>query len=405
MSSTLLSANTLKLRPAFLRTFGKRWLHKKLQSRLAAHPRLYLACLTPLALLGYLFLLFFPLSSVVLIGQIASSWSVQSSLNLPTETLIQLLAGIAAICFSLPVFHLRFKIPSAYQLDSSDIPTLEKTINKLCQIYRIRHFSKILFDENLDIQVINASKLAWPFSRKRTLIIGLPILLCYSPTQVYILLARRIGQASGRDHIMLLWLNTLNKTWLQYTEALTRMSILALPLARVFKFYSQLLQSCSLYANQLQELAADRYALEVANDQDMVELFSQTIITENFLQQKYWPKIDQLAQRKPCPGYLPYANMSKVIRNGLMPEYIKTWIQTALRDPTPSLQQASLLNRLHNIGHEKVRPPQRLQKTAATHYLSKAILTQTIAEFDQRWLNSQQGSTKKPATSVIKKHK
>ncbi len=384
-----MQSETLKLRPAFLRTFGKKQVLRQIESWLTAHPRIYLTGLTPLALLGYLLLLFFPLSSVVLIGHIASSWSLQNSLSMPTETLVQLLAGIAAIGFSIPLFRLRFKTPHGLQLDSSDIPALYKTIAELCQIYHINNFEKIILDEAMDIRVVNPSKLAWPFNRKRILIIGLPVLLCYSPIQLHAMLARRIGQVSGRDGFLLLWLNNLNETWQQYRNALKQSSILALPMATVFQIYARLLQVSSQFANHLHELAADRYALNVANDRDMAELFSQTIITENFLQQKYWPKIHQLAQRKPSPGYLPYANMSKVLRNGLTPEDIQNWLKTALHHPLTCLSQPSLTSRLRNIGYEKPRPPQRIQQSAGAHYLSKAILAQSIDEFDQRWLHEQ----------------
>ena len=384
-----MQSETLKLRPAFLRTFGKKQLLRQIESRLGAHPRIYLTGLTPLALFGYLLLLFFPLSSVVLTGHIASSWSLQNSLAMPTETLIQLLAGIAAIGFSIPLFRLHFQTAYGQQLDTSDIPALYKTISELCQTYHINNFEQIILDEGLDIRVINPSKLAWPFNRKRILIIGLPVLLCYSPVQVHAMLARRIGQTSGRDGFLLLWLNTLNQTWQQYRRALEQGSILALPMAAVFQIYTRLLQLCGLFANQLHELAADRYALDVANDRDMAELFSQVIVTENFLQQKYWPKIHQLAQRKPSPGYLPYANMSKVLRNGLTAEDIQNWLKTALRHPLTHLQQPSLTNRLRNIGHEKPLPPQRIQQSAGSHYLSKAILTQIVDGFDQRWLDAQ----------------
>jgi len=384
-----MQSETLKLRPAFLRTFGKKQLLRQIESWLGAHPHIYLTSLTPLALLGYLLLLFFPLSSVVLIGQLASSWSLQNSLGMPTESLTQLLAGIAAIGFSIPLFRLRFQTPHGQQLDTSNIPALYKTIAELCHIYHINNFEKIILDDGLDIRVINPSKLAWPFNSRRILIIGLPVLLCYSPVQVHAMLARHIGQTSGRDGFLLLWLNNLNQTWQQYRNVLEQGSILALPMATVFRIYARLLQVSSLFANHLHELAADRYALDVANDRDMAELFSQTIVTEKFLQQKYWPKIHQLTRRKPSPGYLPYANMSKVLRNGLTPEDIQSWLKTALRHPVTCLHQPSLTKRLHNIGHEKLLPPQRIQQSAGAYYLSKAILAQIVEEFDQRWLREQ----------------
>lgn len=383
-------SDTLKLRPIFSRVFDKDWLLGKLQSLLIAHSRIYLISLTPLALLGYLLLLIFPLSSVLLIGQIASSWSLQASLSIPSETLIQLLAGIAAVAFSLPLFSLRFKTPLGQKIDSNDIPTLYKTITELCQTYHINHFQHILLDDSLDIRVVKLSKLAWPFKGKRILIIGLPVLLCYSPEQVHAMLARRIGQTSGRDQFLLLWLNSLNETWQQYSNALAKGSILALPIATMFKLYTQLLQAYAQFAYYLHELTADRYALDVANDQDMAELFSQTIITEKFLQQKYWPKIHQLAQRKSSPEYLPYANMSKVLQNGLTRDDIQNWLKKALHYPTISLRQASLTNRLHNIGYEKPRPPRRIAQTAGKHYLSNTILMQAVNEFDQRWLHRSQ---------------
>ncbi len=385
-----MQTETLKLRPVFLRSFGKKQLLRQVESLLAAHPRIYLTLLTPLALLGYLLLIFFPLSSVVLIGQLASSWSLQSSLSMPQEPLIQLLAGLAALGFSLPLFRLRFDIGKGYLLESNDIPDLHKTITELCQTYHLNNIDKILLDESMDIRVINDSKLASPINAKYSLIIGLPVLLSYSPSQFHAILARRIGQAGGRDQFFLLWLNHLNETWRDYAKALAQGSLLALPLATLFCIYSRILQNSNQFAHQLYELAADRYALEVTNDQEMAELFSQIIITENFLQNKYWPKIKQLSRRSPSPNYPPYANMSKVIRNGLLAEDIQNALKKAWHYPDVRLQQPSLLTRLHNIGYEKPRAPRRMAKSAGAHYLSKTILRQLIDEFDQRWLTRMQ---------------
>lgn len=379
----------LKLRPLFLRTLNLKLVRNTLESLLTAHPRIYLASLTPLALFGYLLLLFFPLSSVVLIGHIVSSWSLQTSLSMNTEALIQLLAATAAIAFSIPLFRLHFTSAQGSPLDRNDIPELDKSIAELCQTYRINNFDEILLDESLSIQVVSRSKLAWPFKSKHTLIIGLPVLLSYSPAQFHAMLATRIGQASGRDHFLLLWLNSMNTTWQQYSHALTQGSLLALPLASLLRIYSRLVNAYAQFAQQLYELAADRYALDVTNDQDMAELFSQTIINQKFLQEKYWPKIAQLAQRKSSNNYLPYTNMSKVLRNGLLADDIKFWLKAALQNPDCTLREPTLIKRLLNIGYEKPRPPRRLQQCAGSHYLSKAILKQSIDEFDQRWANRQ----------------
>ncbi|VAX07028.1 hypothetical protein MNBD_GAMMA25-743 [hydrothermal vent metagenome] len=382
--------DTLKSFPTFLRGFGKNQGLKQLESQLAAHPRIYLTALTPLALSGYLLLLLFPLSSVLLIGQIVSSWTLQNSLSMPIATLIQFLAGIAALGFSLPLFNLHFKTPEGQTLDNNNIPALAKIIAELCQRYHITRIENIILDNSADIRIINSSKLAWPFKGKHTIIIGIQTLLCYSPAQFHAMLARRIGQASGRDHFLLLWLNSLNKTWQQYDTALNQASLLALPLAMLFRLYSRLLQMASQFAHQLYELAGDRYALDVTNDQDMAELFSQTIITENFLQTKYWPKIKELKQRTLAADYLPYTNMSKVIRNGLLPKDIQNCLKQAWHYPDARLQQPSLLTRLHNIGYEKPRPPGRLSKSAGTQFLSKAIFTQIIEDFDSRWEKNKQ---------------
>lgn len=379
----------LKLRRPLPGLPGSAALRERLTAWLLEHPKSCLAVITPLALTGYLLLLLFPASGVILLGQFIGDWSLQNSLQLPPERLLQLLAGLAALLFSLPLWRLQLPRPGGQALAREEMPELDKTLSALCQHYHTAPVDSVIIDERMDMRLLNQSKLAWPFAGPRTLVIGLPLLLCCSPGQFHALLARCIGRYSKRESFLLLWIACLEQTWRDYARALSRSGVLGLPLAGLFRLYNRLLRPFTGLARHWHELAADRSALELVNDQDMAELFSWDVVLPHFLQTKYWPKVRQLARRETAGRYPPWASMRKVVRNGLQQEHVRHAIQNAFRQAAPGLRQPSLQARLHNIGHENPRPPRRPQEDAGRHYLSASALENIIAARDQAWQQGQ----------------
>ncbi|MDH5601742.1 MAG: hypothetical protein OEY78_10610, partial [Gammaproteobacteria bacterium] len=126
--------------------------------------------------------------------------------------------------------------------------------------------------------------------------------------------------------------------------------------------------------------------LDIVNESDMAEciVYEEALLT--FLKTKFWPKIYHMARRTKTPEFMPYSQMSKVVKAGITNEEISTAVQAALKlGMHTATQEPSLTKRLNHLGRAKPVPPKRLTKTAAEYYLG-TNLGKIIQLFDKRWL-------------------
>jgi hypothetical protein len=137
---------------------------------------------------------------------------------------------------------------------------------------------------------------------------------------------------------------------------------------------------------QKEELEADSYGMDLVNHSDMVECIVYEEVVAEFLKNKYWPKIYHMAKRSGTPEFLPYSQMTKVIKAGISNEEISQSVQAALKaELNVSSFMPTLPVRLNHLGHAKPLPPKRLGTTAAEILLGNAQ-AKIIEMFDKRWL-------------------
>ena len=361
---------------------------RALDSLASRQPVIYRGLVSLFALAGYLLLVLFPLIALIgllgLPGQLQTIQGWQDGLWFGLNALIVLLAA----ALSVPLFQIRFAMPKGMEINPQNAPKLSQEIEGLRQEFKNPGIHSVILREGFGIHVVSTPRFKLPVLYRNTLVIGLETLLSLPPAQVKSLLARRVGQLSGIHHRYINWLARLRKIWPQYQQAFRLLrGPLSWPLRWLFALYAPFYSALSFYVARQDELEADRYALDLANDAELAGLFSQLVITETFLKHRFWPKITQLAQRSGTPEHLPYASLAAVLRRGMSRDDIQNWIKTAFetssdnRNPAPLRRQ-----RLDNIGHHKPVPPRALRETAADLYFDPAVMQKIIAKFDQHWL-------------------
>jgi len=219
------------------------------------------------------------------------------------------------------------------------------------------------------------------------LIIGLPVLLTMSPLYFRALLARRIGQFSTKHTPVTTRLYFLCDIWMQFASSSKHSkNHFAKALGYYFQIYSPLYQKMLMPLLQDEELEADSYGMDIVHESDMAECIVYEEVVAHFLKTKFWPKIYHMAKRTKTPEFMPYSQMTKVIKAGITDDEISTTVQAALKlgmntaTPLPSLSK-----RLNHLGRAKPVPPKRLSKTAAEYYLGSSLV-KIIQLFDKRWL-------------------
>ena len=352
------------------------------------YPRLSFSISVSVALFGILFLLMFPFLLLTLPSELYDTVIHAKELKDWIDAVILLtLIGLSG-AFIWAIYKLKFSLPTGLDVTAEKFPHLFKLIEELRDEFGKPGIDRIILRDKYDIRVIKTPRSGMPFLNTRTLIIGLPVLQTMSPLYFRALLARRIGQLSTQHTPVTTRLYFLNDIWQQFNKSCKHSkNVFTKVLSYFFQLYSPLYQKLLMPLLQEEELEADSYGMDLINDRDMVECLVYEEVVTHFLHRKFWPKIYHLAKRSKTPEFLPYSQITKVIKAGITDDEISETIQAALKlevnHPAP---MPSLMGRLNHLGHSKPLPPKRLSKTAAEYYLGSS-LGKIIELFDKRWLS------------------
>jgi len=350
-------------------------------------PRIYFALQLFIAVIGIAFLLLFPYFVITLPTELYDSVISANGLKDWIDVAILFTLIVIGAIFSWAIYKLKFTVPTGVEVTEVKFPHLIKLITELRGEYGDPKISRIIIRDKYDIHVIKTPHSGMPFLNTCTLVIGLPVLLTMSPLYFRALLARRIGQLSTKHTPITTRLYFLNDIWQQFKDSCRHSkNIPSKILAYFFKIYTPLYQKSMMPLLQKEELEADSYGMDLVNSHDMVECIVYEEVVTHFLQAKFWPKIYHMAKRSKTPEYLPYSQMTKVIKMGITNDEISETIQAALKSELskPSIKP-SLPKRLNHLGHAKPLAPKRLKESAADYYLGKTQ-QQIIELFDKRWI-------------------
>jgi hypothetical protein len=344
------------------------------------------------ALPGFLLLFGVPLTAFILLLQLPQQIAAVTTIVDWALVAASILAILFGGLVSWAIVRTPLNPPHGLPLDHTSAPGLLELIEELENSYGRACVHRIVLRSDFDIQLIRTPRHGLPVWTTNTLTIGLPMLLSLPPSHFKALLARRIGQASGKHNRLSGWFYQLAAIWRTYRDSYARQTSPTLKLlGSFFKFYLPVYRKLSFFVMRQDELEADRYALELVNDHDMAGIMSQEIITRAFLQQKYWPKIKQLARRGDNTRYVPYRQMPQVVQKSLTPEDARNWLMAAIKQPDNLTEiMPPLTSRLENIGHKKTGAPIPLTEAAAKEYIASQALPGIVDKFDQRWLKRQQ---------------
>ncbi len=354
----------------------------------ATTPTFYLLFVIPFALMGYFALLLFPGLSVWLYLKLINSlYSAADYQHWPDAMMLGsflLLSTLATIALA----RLGFRNPAGSDVNNEKMPVLFHIIKKLRQHYGNPGISRILITRDDSIRITHNPVSWFPVKFKNTLEIGMSALLCTSPLEFRGMLAREIAKLASQKNPVTGWMLSLHRQWAEYHYYLERSGDLILkPLTFFFRYYSPLYNTVSFFAARRAEIRTDRYTLEVMEDDDAITSMIQAIIFQNFLREKYWPKVLNQPKDGKHRVFLPYKKMSQTIRNSVKRNDIERWVEQELRkfgDTSTTLPP--LKTRLHLLGHIKPVYPPALEKTAAEHYLDFSMQQLLINSFDKSWM-------------------
>ena len=349
-------------------------------------PRLYLGCITLLALFGYAFVLLFPLLVLAGLLNIYLELATNDVTNWQSVLTWFAIVSIAALV-SYRSTQMRPKPPAGLTLVEDKAPELFKLVQQHCNYFKRPAIHRIVVTTQYELDIIKTPLWALPVWSTNTMIIGLPVLQSLSPKQFECVVARRIGQFSKRYNSLTNWLYQLRAIWQQYRVSYSQQKGFGIePLKWFFSAYAPLYAKSSLYAAWLDELNADTYAMQLFNDEEVLEMITADALCRWYLHNQFWPAVYKIASIETKSLQTPHTKIASTVHAIKSGDRLDILIDKVYRQKPPSIQAIpSLQDRIRNIGHELPRMGKDTTENAAVFYLGASVKS-VVGIIDKLWL-------------------
>ena len=353
---------------------------------------LYYTLLLPLAFLGTIYLLAFPvialvsLCSLIAFIYLVNPMTWQNSDWILATSLLTCAGYTSWVSFGL--FKQQPELPAGKPLDSKLFSVLADRINELCTTYQSPEIHDIKLTTRFRIELVRTPTNGFPSHFKNTLLIGLPVMSCMSPLQFKLLLARQVGHLCENPYLYSRQLVHLRSIWNSYAQYYAQTWRLDTILLRLFfSWYAPFYNLSSIAAVRFEAFAKDKLMLEITPPARAAEAIAVFEIKKRYLSTNFWPKLNDAAYATAKPPYLPYSAMASIMNKVLDHDldYAQNCYEAAInRQVIISSELPNLMKRLAAINYEDFIMPDPNDDKAATHFLGDH-LKDLLKQMDNIW--------------------
>lgn len=335
------------------------------------HPRIYLLVVYSVALLGYAYLLLFPVLVLVSIFAILKSLSSYQDLAFDL-LLIQFLVLVTSALITYRIILFRPALPVSTVLNTAQpASALYQQLDDYVRYYGSAKIDRIIFTSDFEIDIVKTPRWSLPIWSVTTLVIGLPMIQCLSVARFQCTLARRIGQFSRRRRWQGNLLYQLRDIWPLYIQNSNHSSFGYQPVYWFFSIYAPIYKIISVPAARTDELAADACAMELFSDDDVMDLITVQMACRRYLEDECLPVMQKMQATHSITADGIAAGTVSLICKLIHSDRMAQWVtkagsaQPRLNDSLPCLAL-----RTQNIGHTQARMRVAEPESAANVYLS-----------------------------------
>ena len=341
------------------------------------------------ACMGYAYLLMFPL--LVLIG----IQNIYDALSGGKETIDWIYVAIWSAVVIVMGFvtyrwtQIKFAPPVGLTLVEDKAPELFRAVRQLQDHFKRPKIHRIVITGNYELDIVKTPKWPLPIWSVNTMVIGLPLLQCFSSEQFECKVASRLGQFFNRESMLTNWLNQLREIWCQYRIACSNQKKAGLEFLKwFFVLYAPFYSAVSAFVARRGEMNADTSAMQLYNDAIVQDMLTADTVYRWYLQNRYWPAVNKIAAVKPKMMPTPHSRMAQAAHDNLKGEKLASSVKEVLAHESDWKEPyASLHHRLENIGHETPHMKEHEGETAAMHYLGASV-NGVINLLDKLWLKT-----------------
>ncbi|WP_455365783.1 hypothetical protein [Kaarinaea lacus] len=336
------------------------------------YSKAYLVLVTITALVGYLYLLMFPAGALFGIYQ----FYLTVTAPFADQTILTALTWASVTLFCAGITHgiatIRFAQPEGIPLKRENAQLVFNKLEEIQQQIKWPTIHSVVLSRRFELSIQKTPMWCLPFWSRNTLVIGYPFMQTLSPEYFDCAITRKLLQYGKRRNMFYNWLSFLRTTWELYPNSFKQRNKVGDQLSYwFFKVYSRFYRYLALYVTQTDELYADDLALNYMNDRDVFETAESIRLVQFFLDQHFWPKLNELLARGAVkPDQIrPYEHLSKSTLQMLKNPKVNHWLKLlSLENTSEGSQEAPFAKRMHSMGYGKMIPPNRYNTTAAQYY-------------------------------------
>jgi|GEM_PF-2461160 len=364
------------------------------ESFIDRHPRAYQYFLAGLTIWGYTFIFSFPIIAVLLFAFIPKQIIMASDLISVSVIFIEIAIVLIAASLSMTLYQLKTILPSGRPLERQETPKLYALIDELTQQFASHRLQpkiqQIKISQNFEIRTVRTPRNGFPILFTNTLIIGLPLLLSHTPKQLKTLISREVIHLAGARSRLSSWLCFSGSYWEQYNFALKKqVKSPNIFLLFFFAWFSPLYALLAQGARKIEHYYIDRQLAAVIGKEELSDSLVQSYISNKYLNDVFWPHLNNKAYKHKTPPYLPHASIERNIKSKLDDHSRQSWLDSALCEVSESASEPSLSNRLKKLDISNPPLPDSLHMTAAEFFLRDTLPT-LIQQMDKIWSFSNQ---------------
>ncbi|MDH5326538.1 MAG: hypothetical protein OEZ68_09330 [Gammaproteobacteria bacterium] len=366
----------------------KNAMNERLYQFATRFERLYQILSISLAVVGHLFLYSFPL---LVLGSLLLILSQSLPLSIPAMITIGICLGIMAfgIFISYRIATIKFQTPEGLAIEPGKAQELFQVIAEVEDAYKLVQVHKLVISDSYNIELLKTPRNGFPYLSHNTLVVGLPLAQTLSPEYFAIAVRRKLIQYSKRHNPIINWVNQLRHVWPLYARAFKKRGAVGDQLIHWFfsgfsRFYEFFTRRCV----QLDELHADKGALDMVNAEELLKTIETMLISETFLNSKYWPNVLNAARKNPKAAPPPFNKISEMVRNTLAGMDKSKWLVMHLSKEAMKIHKgtkAPFKARMAELGCSSVEEPEVMKQCAAQYYFGENY-PKIVMVMNKQWL-------------------
>lgn len=358
------------------------------------HPRMYLARVAALAVLGYAYLF----GVLVLLAALTAGAVWMMTHNLGTWAALKL--GIPVVVLAWIIgksLWVRFTPPQGIELRPAEAPALFAEIERVRTAMQAPRVHRVLIDDDYNAGVNQYPRLG-VFGWYRTdLVLGLPYLGSMPLDEYRAVLAHEFGHVSRAHGRFGAWIARVHTTWLRLMGELDRKNHPALSLfSRFFDWYAPYFEAYTAVLRRAQEFEADRMAQAVSPGAAAPAL-CRGEVASRYLEREFWPGVFNRVRDEMEPPPAVHAQLLDAVRTAHTHQKAREWMDEALAGTTAAWDtHPALRERVAALGLEPVLPG------AFTESAAEALLGSRVRPLADRLTHAWRGAV---APSWLNQHR